>query len=30
MVTQFEEQHGERVPLSFVECGKEIASAHDH
>jgi hypothetical protein len=26
MVTQLEEQHGQRVPLRFVECGKELAS----
>src|SRR5258707_7382904 len=30
MVTQTEEEHGQRVPLRFVEYGQEIGSAHDH
>ena len=30
MVTQTEEQHGQRVPLRFVEYRQEFAPAHDH
>jgi hypothetical protein len=30
MVPQTEEQHGQCVPLRFVEYGKEIGSARDH
>jgi hypothetical protein len=30
MVTQTEKQHGQGVPLRFVEYGQEIASAHEH
>jgi hypothetical protein len=30
MVTQTEEEHGQRVPLRFIEYRQEIGPAHDH
>jgi hypothetical protein len=30
MVMQTEEQHGQGVPLRFLEYGQEIGAAHEH
>ena len=30
LAMQFQEQHGQRVPLRFFECGQEIGAAREH